>query len=139
MPETATQSAVFASCASSIDALMAAACVVLVAGSVFGSEVGVGGLLYAICGVCFVVLAVRDRGKPYIEVLDGHVRVHESRRRIRDIELNRVVRMQRGMNKTILRLEDGTRVSIDHALFATSREAQRFTSYLREEHGIESA
>lgn len=62
-----------------------------------------------------------------------------SRRRIRDIDLNRVIRMERGRNRTILRLDDGTWVSIDHAGFTTSREAARFTQYLQETHAIAMA
>ena len=77
----------------------------------------------------------RDRCQPYVEVIEGQLVVHSSHRASKQVDMRLLRRVRRGWNKTILVLKDGTQVSIDHGLFTTSSEAQRFREFMEEGNG----
>jgi hypothetical protein len=74
-----------------------------------------------------------------VEVRDGQLVVRSSGTVSQHVDMRLLAGARRGWNKTILVLNDGTKVSIDHGLFATTAEASRFQKFVEETNGSRKA
>ena len=132
MPANANESAQFASCTWMIEVIEAVSLLgTAVISLAFKRDWFVDSAL-ALAGIWFCFRAWRDRGRPCVEVRDGRVLLYSGGRIWREVDLSLLVGVRPGWNKTILLLQDGTQVPVDHAGFATSDEAARFRNFMEE-------
>jgi hypothetical protein len=139
MRETTSTPIQFASCASKVELVEAVLCLMAAGGALIRPRGWIVAPLFALGAIWLFMRAHRDRSRPYVEVRDGQLVVRSSGTVSQHVDMRLLAGARRGWNKTILVLNDGTKVSIDHGLFATTAEASRFQKFVEETNGSRKA
>jgi hypothetical protein len=135
MPENSEASLQFPSCAAKVEALEAVFLAISAATALASQRgwIAAIGLLFGSAWLGY--RAHLDRGRSYVEVCGDQIIVNSGGGCRRKAELSLVAGVRRGWNKTVLHLNNGTNVAIDHTWFVTGSKAQRFRAYVEKANG----